>query len=381
MTGPAQGSHAVERIAPLDALRGLAILMVLLVHCFWVMPLSGPSTLVKQLQPGMLLGVDLFFVLSGYLITGILLRTRGHGGYFRGFYIRRVLRILPAYYFVIALIWLALPQVDASVRGSRLHDYTLWYVLHVQNWLMAQGISGGWPGVNHFWSLAVEEQFYLVWPLLVLATPPQALRRLCLVLFAVCCASKLALVAAHADWVMLYMGTMTRYDGLIAGALIATLRPEEALARAHTAGVVGLAAGLGIVGIVATSPSEHTSPRIALETTLAAIAFGAAVLRVHARAPAWSGALLQSRALMWLGRYSYGIYLLHLPLVFLVRPWAARQGVLTGVPVNLRSFLLGLATVAIALLLARLMYQFLEEPALNLRHRLAPDPQSPTEPA
>ncbi len=376
---PASG-HG-ERVAPLDGLRGIAIGMVMLVHCFWVQPESAASRLAHHLMPSMLLGVDLFFVLSGYLITGILLRSRDRPHYYRGFYVRRVLRILPAYYFVLALIWLVLPMFDAAVRQSHLHEQTPWYVLHLQNWLMAFSIDSGWPGVNHFWSLAVEEQFYLCWPLIVALTPRERLRPLIVALFVICIASKVALVAAHVEWTMVYMGTLTRYDGLVAGAWIATWRPQDLARLANVAGAIGIACGLGIVAAVMASPDERTSLGIALETSLAAIAFGAALLRIHVRAPAWSAGLLEARPLKWLGRYSYGIYLLHLPLVFLVRPWAASHGFLQSWPVNARSFVLGLITVAIALVAARVMYQVLEKPALDLRHRLAPDPQSPTEAA
>jgi peptidoglycan/LPS O-acetylase OafA/YrhL len=368
------------RIAPLDALRGIAILMVLLVHCFWITPSSPAWVLAHRLQPGLLLGVDLFFVLSGYLITGILLRTRAEPHYFGSFYLRRILRILPAYYLVLALIFLVLPRFDAAVRDSSLHDYSAFYVLHLQNWLLALGAGGQlWPGASHFWSLAVEEQFYLVWPLVVLATPPRALRRVCLLLLILCVVSKLVLVGAHASWYTLYMSTLTRYDGLIVGALIATTRPQDIAPWARSAGALGLLAGLAIVAIVATAPEGRSTWRIALETSLAAVAFGAAIFRIHAGARPWTGPLLRSPGLLWLGRYSYGIYLLHLPIMFLLMPWAVRHRLLEGWPLNLRSLIGGACVIGLSLLLARLMYRFVEAPALNLRYRLTPEPRSPTE--
>src|SRR6185503_15568764 len=116
-------------------------------------------------------GVDLFFVLSGFLITGILLETKGRPGYFRNFYIRRTLRIVPLYYAVLALLFFVLPigmfaQYDASLL--QMHSVQGWLWSYLSNYRLGPETSFSIPYVSHFWSLAVEEHFYLLWPTVIL---------------------------------------------------------------------------------------------------------------------------------------------------------------------------------------------------------------------
>src|SRR5436190_14494061 len=151
-------------IPALDGIRGLAILMVMLFHYSPELDRSNPIERVAGSFCGYgWTGVDLFFVLSGFLITGILLESRAAGNYFSSFYMRRVLRIFPAYYLSLGLMFLVVPKIDSG--GLRLlpsaHDRWM-YVFYAQNWV---GIFH-YPGqmiVTPYWSLAVEEQFYLVW--------------------------------------------------------------------------------------------------------------------------------------------------------------------------------------------------------------------------
>src|SRR5262249_40880734 len=143
----------------LDGLRAVAVLAVVAHHTL-------PGPLVDALNPGAA-GVRLFFVLSGFLITGILLGCResmaqqGAGQALASFYARRFLRIFPLYYFALAVVLLA------GVQEAR--DGAAWHLAYLSN---VYGVRQGWLGsLAHFWSLAVEEQFYLVWPALVLSLP------------------------------------------------------------------------------------------------------------------------------------------------------------------------------------------------------------------
>jgi len=153
-------------IPALDGIRGLAILMVMLFHYGGNLERTNPiGRLVGGLFSFGWSGVDLFFVLSGFLITGILLDSRNAENYFSSFYARRVLRIFPAYYVSLALLLLILPMLDPPLRLSLPSDQWM-YVFYAQNWV---GIFD-YPGrglLTPYWSLAVEEQFYLVWPLVV----------------------------------------------------------------------------------------------------------------------------------------------------------------------------------------------------------------------
>jgi peptidoglycan/LPS O-acetylase OafA/YrhL len=176
---PAKG-----HILGLDGLRGLAILMVMFGHFIVVGKNLEPHTPVHRFFQSGYLGVDFFFVLSGFLITGILLDTKHRKPYFKVFYWRRALRIFPLYYGLLAISWLSVmlitPGDAALLKG---HDSPAWFWLYASNIGMAcKGTwldSPTWVGLGHFWSLAVEEQFYLVWPMLVFLLPVKLLERQC----------------------------------------------------------------------------------------------------------------------------------------------------------------------------------------------------------
>jgi peptidoglycan/LPS O-acetylase OafA/YrhL len=173
------------------------------------------------------MGVDLFFVLSGFLITGILWDAKHTVGYFRNFYARRVLRIFPAYYFVLLVFFvvlnsLAIPGADAYLADS-VGDQ-VWHWTYLSNFRIAW--RGDWYHhhmPNVFWSLAIEEQFYLVWPVIVLACSRRVLMRACVVLFAVALGMRIALAYGEVSWVTSFVLTPTRMDGLVVGAFLALL--------------------------------------------------------------------------------------------------------------------------------------------------------------
>jgi peptidoglycan/LPS O-acetylase OafA/YrhL len=205
----------------LDGVRGMAILMVLIFH-FW----QGTSVYHHQFSKhvGLLLslcsigqkGVDLFFVLSGFLITGILLRTKGSPNYFRNFYARRALRIFPLYYAVVigcllAGIWFSIP------RFSWPKDW--WYLLYLQNVGMTFW-PGSVSGPGHFWSLAVEEHFYLFWPLVVLLFNRRNLVWVSLGLTVLAIAIRCIFLRMGYD---VFTFTLCRMDALAIGCFLAVL--------------------------------------------------------------------------------------------------------------------------------------------------------------
>src|SRR5271163_421935 len=221
----------MQRLRQLDALRGLAVLLVLLHNTD-----RYPSLHLQWISSNGWMGVDLFFVLSGLLITGILLDTKRSEGYFTNFYARRCLRIWPLYYsallFMFVIVPLLHPSEGQNVFGARSSPWWA-YPLFLQNFLVPVPTnSTGLLGVT--WSLAVEEQFYLVWPLVVRFCTEAQLRKIAI---AVVCLSPVLRFYLSLHQVNIYSNTFCRLDGLMAGALLAILirsvsfSPAEFLTR------------------------------------------------------------------------------------------------------------------------------------------------------
>src|SRR5688572_7114217 len=150
-------------IPALDGLRGIAVLIVLGFHIF-----------PNHVKFGWA-GVDLFFVLSGFLITGILLESKGTPNYYRNYLAKRTLRIFPLYYFFLIVFFIVFPLVgysDSIYNYDYLSSTQSWYWLYIQNWRIF--FDPHYPGediISHFWSLAIEEQFYIFWPLVIYLIP------------------------------------------------------------------------------------------------------------------------------------------------------------------------------------------------------------------
>ena len=367
MSVPARMTTERSHLPALDGLRGVAILLVLVFHLTpWGQSAADQAS--AQLTAFGASGVDLFFVLSGFLITGVLWRSRGPGG-LSSFWIRRVLRIWPLYGAVLVALFVVLPLVKHGWTEYPMNE--LWadrwyYWLHSTNIKAALQDRMSLPyKTDHFWSLAVEEQFYLLWPLVVLRirTLDKLLRVSCWMIVG----SWLLriIVAGVLDRpVAAYVLMPTRMDGLAFGSAIFALNAMGRLGRwrrlAIPAGVVAFAVAL-TPGISAWSTTVRVAASICCAAFMVVILTG-------------SASVVDRPWLRMFGRYSYGIYIVHQPLELALKPfeaWARGLPTLGGWSLP-SAFVYFSGATAISLGLAMISYHLFERRFLSLKDRLAP---------
>lgn len=219
----------------LDGIRGLAILPVMLYHLTFFGYATSPVDRALTFLPSLgWTSVDLFFVLSGYLITGILRRCVGSDRYFRSFYARRALRIFPLYYGVLFFFFVIAPRIAAFGDPNAFwtpgaSQETIWYWLYLQNLHVA--FTGQFD--HHFlgiaWTLSIEEQFYLIWPLVVLLASRRRMIQICIGLVVGALLLRVGAAANGASPVALLTFTLFRVDTLAAGALLAVLSEDPSV--------------------------------------------------------------------------------------------------------------------------------------------------------
>jgi peptidoglycan/LPS O-acetylase OafA/YrhL len=372
---------ALRRTMPsLDGLRGLAIGGVLASHFLgsWPLASAGDRAFIAVAGLGWS-GVDLFFVLSGFLITGILVDTLGAAGWWRAFLARRTLRIFPLYYLALAVFWWAGPVVGL-IDVWTLRRWGWWYWSYLSNWAFAARETI--PSLSHFWSLAVEEQFYLFWPLVVWLARGRRLAWVAAGLFAAGPLLRLAIVEAS-GWPAgsAYRVTPGRVDQLALGALLAVLFRTPGgrgwLVRWWRPVAVGGALAFVALGLPLGPFDMHRAPLEIWSHTLLGLAYGG--LLAGAVAGEGTGGALQrllgAAPLQVLGRYSYGLYVVHYfvheAAVAAMRRWPGGAGALAT-----RGGVLAYAAAAtaVSLGLAWLSWHLFEKRFLALKSRFVARP-------
>lgn len=344
----------------LDGLRAIAILIVMVYHLEWLIPQLHPY--VK----GGFLGVDVFFVLSGFLITSILLSEKEKTGGISllNFYIRRCLRLIPAFWLFLIGIYVfgsfLLPQFQADLVYGR-NDF-LYAITYTMNWFSATN-TGFDSNLNHSWSLAIEEQFYIIWSLILFTAfsgkwKNRHILLLTLGLIAVLCLSRVIRASEGTNWRVLYYSTDTRIDSLLMGCTASMLFVWKIL----TADVINrawfrlLLLGSVIGSLVVLFAFSHESTGLYIvglpvfTITIAIMLFWLASSEntvVHR--------LLSNNVLRWIGNLSYSLYLWH----YLMYEYAKKEFIPSGSQI--------FVAVGLAFAMAASSYYLVEKPFLRLK--------------
>lgn len=358
------------RHAALDGVRGLAVVMVIVWHyltCQLANDAGWWAPMARRLFSTTASGVDLFFALSGFLIAGILLDQKGKAGYFKVFYLRRTCRIFPLYFLLFGLfLLLSGTSLSQGSGGEWLFAGAMphWsYATFTQNIFMGirETFGANWLGVT--WSLAVEEQFYLILPLAVALLPRKPLTVAIVTLF---------LLMPLLRWVSPgfhnYACLPWRGDSLLAGVMVALLMrsDETRIAFLENPGRLHLSVSILFCGqlLLLASPGYAGI----FGETLEALFFASLILMLRLGTCLPLQRIFENRILTWLGTLSYGMYMFHQPLSGLahgfLRGQAPRIAGIADAGVTI-------SAAGVTLLLAWLSFRFFETPFLRFAHRFS----------
>jgi len=352
---------SLPRIVPstipeLDGLRGLAILLVIVCHTQW----TRSSTVDQILLTGRI-GVDLFFVLSGFLITRILFAAKEREHAFRNFYARRILRIWPLYFLYLAVVFVGLRWIlPGWVRP--------WpFFLFVQNSVYRSYVG---PLLQPTWSLAVEEQFYLLWPLVVLKRSPRTALWVCAVCLGISPVIRLAASFLTTGF-FLEFNTLVRLDSIALGCFIASLLTMRSIST-HAWRRIGL--GMALAGTAGTTicilPS-FTDTRLgyAFGYSFIALLFGGILLLALGSSPQGSfRRVLRGTWLRYCGRISFALYLFNFGIITMFRgnhPLALLSRL--KLPPPELDVLINLLAYGAMFIAATMSWYLLESPILRLK--------------
>lgn len=360
--------HArLRQVKGLDGLRGLAVIAVVLYHFF-------PSLL-----PGGYLGVDLFFVLSGFLITSLLVREFRTSGTIslKDFWVRRFRRILPAAVSVLVMCTALVAWIGGDLAVG-LRQQFLGTLFFVNNWTQI-ATSQSYFADNeiqvfaHYWSLAVEEQFYVFWPLLITGVflisrrKPRRLPILVAAVLAIGSAVAMALIYVPGeDPTRVYYGTDTHAFGLLTGAVLSLLMTSTksdpqadswaaaGKAESRIAGIIGTVAliGYGVQLFLMPDDAEITYRGGLFLTSVLGVLMVWGVVREYGPMTP----LFRTKVMRWFGQRSFSLYLWHWPVIMMLK------ALFEGNQNSDKSWILGLVAVPISLLLSEISYQFIENP-------------------
>lgn len=362
----------MTRVPGLDALRGLAIVAVFLFHAsiVTIFDLDQPSFLATLGASFGWIGVDLFFAVSGFLITRIALDHRHSATFYRAFWIRRCLRIIPAYYILLLMIMAAWPShLERSIFGQTAPEVpAAAYWLFLSNAFMAQAADHGLKPLSITWSLAVEMQFYLLWPFVVRWLPARSLSVTIFGLMIAAFVGRIVFLAAGGSELAVFVLLPFRCDALLWGAFAACLvtKRRPLPSKPLLWGGALLSAVLLASGLLSGNEVVYESPiLISLKYSLVGILSFCLLTLVLAEG-GFAEVLSTASLLPTIGKYSYGIYLVHYAVLLFLAGW------LRGEAALLQGFTSLLFVGAlVSFVIALLSWVTIEAPALRLK-RLIP---------
>lgn len=365
----------MKRIAQLDGIRGLALLLVLFFHYVWSQVHAAPGTVAAKIMNCFLWtgsGVDLFFVLSGFLITGILLDNAAAANFFKVFYARRACRILPLYFAALAAFIIGRFFLEDDWRFYWLFKdpLPLWsYFTFTQNFAMAAANTSGPHWIDVTWSLAVEEHFYLFLPFLVWIAPRRALPW---IFGAMIIAAPLLRLFLPLGELNTYVSTPWRADSLICGSLLAWCVRQAVILeyiRAHARKLYWILGLLPPVLFLMTwNGLSHSRP---FEYSIYAVFYSALILLVFVDETSPVTRVLCWRPLLWIGTISYGLYLFHEPVSGLAHGlFRHASPAIYSVP----SAVVTLIALVVTFALAGASYYFVERRFIAFGHRFKYSP-------
>lgn len=367
----------ITQIPGLDGLRGIAIILVMLHHFalygWQTRPVNRLELLIKCVSLSGWVGVDLFFVLSGFLITRILISTKGHPDYYKNFYVRRFLRIFPPYYGFLFIFLIVIPNIFTVDRQYQaLLNDQIWYWTYLTN--IQLGIQGvpEFFAIAHFWSLAIEEQFYIVWPL-----PVKFLREKSLFIACGClmgCSLLFRFVVGDHFFPVPYILTPARMDALALGGLLAIIERRQIPAKTLSYGIWSTLTLSGISILLLSIPNRLlVIDNDAVKTyglTIIIVFFASLILLVITyQDNRWIKILFSNRILRFFGKYSYSLYIIHHIVAIFAPQWGFSVEtipVFTGSDL-LRFILFSLVLAALSTSVALLSWHGLEKRFLRLK--------------
>jgi peptidoglycan/LPS O-acetylase OafA/YrhL len=321
---PPTAPHKLSRIVSLDAWRGLALILVYAGHCLGIAAaMVEPQTVSAAMRKvGSFggFGLSFLFVLSGYLITRILLESRGSQHYYKTYFARRILRIFPVYYLFLALTLIAAPALFG--RKPVINDFLgitqspAWLWFYGTN--IIQSIKSDWcfGRLIHLWSLSVEEHFYVLWPLIVAFLPGRRVLQLSLSLVTISLIARVVLGFGMHEFIAMRVNTFCNMDCIAAGAALAVLLAMQSKPACARIAKILLAVAAVATPFYAVYSWIHPTLSGVFAPTLGAIGFSGLVLMSVSEPQ--SCQLIGAKFFKIVGKYSYGLYLFHYPIIYFV---------------------------------------------------------------